>query len=484
MLFLAVHQFLVDPMSSMTLTSTYELNHGDNIIPNTIEDLDINFGEVECKIVTVYMNRLYVCSNERNENCYSWDLDTGKRQVHPALNYEYDSYCYHQVVEVNGKIMITGGIGDGSRLTKTAFLTPNFNWEEGPTMSKERAYHAAIAVDDTKVVLLGGSTGYTKLYNDETKSDTSLRYQSLSYYVRACKISDFNELGNDVILVLLSDKRMFTYNWQSNSWQELSDSWKASTEMKRNVLLFNAEGRLYWLGGSTSSLGNEYSSQVLERKNNEWISRGCDLATVGVAHYVKTNDPARLAPANVIDFDKNLVMNDKCMSIKSAEYPQKYPQGTDATLSISFPMQQCLNVSMKFQYIFDLPCNEHYLDINFITESDRDNVGIFCGSEIPHSSKMDEYQVTPLTNLDIHFRTDNSEAGLGFMLKVCTEACCYENGVANFWQEWSEWSHHFGCELNRQGRRRQCQEGCQNECLEDQYEVDTDKIEHYDTGKV
>ena len=450
-------------------------------MPNALDNLDINFGRVECKIVTVFMNRLYVCSNERNENCHSWDLNTGHQETHPPLNVEYNSYCYHQVVEVNGKIMITGGIGDGSRLTKTAFLTPNFNWEEGPTMSKERAYHAAVAMDDTNVVLLGGSTGYTKLYNDDTKSDTSLKYQSLGFYISACKISDFDELGNDMILVHLSNGNMFAYNWQSNSWQELSYSWKAPTEMTRNVLLFNTNGRLYLLGGSIYSTGGKYSSHVFERKNHKWV-KGCNMESAGVAHYI---GPLQvLEPTNgiVMNSNQKLVMNDTCIRIKSPDYFYNI----NVAFNVTLPEANCSwKVLLRFLDGFNLNCNNTIVNFTSFDGKDESHIGSYCGE---NTSILDSFHINPGQTFQVKFKSQSAFAEEGFAMKMCKEEdCCFHGVNPTYWEEWGEWSRPKLCpydelfiDNNIIKRSRICRSQC--ECKGEDVNIETENQQSSNKG--
>ena len=54
------------------------------------------------------MNHLYACSQDRNEQCYSWDFMTGEKSTHQPFGFDTDS-CSFTIVEVNGKIWLTGG---------------------------------------------------------------------------------------------------------------------------------------------------------------------------------------------------------------------------------------------------------------------------------------------------------------------------------------------------------------------------------------
>ena len=180
------------------------------------------------------MNRLFACSNIPGEKCYSWKFLTGEKETHPALNIEPDSYCGVALTEINGKIWITGGNND----RKTAFLQANFTWTKGPDLPEDKSYHVAIAIDRTRAVIFGDFySPDVWLYDDAKRSFEIRAPYDIGNEMTAGKLADFNEIGNDVILVLDNYGHMATYDWENDSWMRLDDSWALSKEMFFNSAL-------------------------------------------------------------------------------------------------------------------------------------------------------------------------------------------------------------------------------------------------------
>lgn len=125
----------MDNSDNNQLTSIYNLGTPNDLM-NSLAGLNIDFGTFSCKIVVPYLNRLYACSNNPGEECYSWDFYTGEKQSHAPLNDAIEGFCTFSVVEVNGKIWLTGGRDKNKvNLYDTYFLSPDFEWRRGPRFS-------------------------------------------------------------------------------------------------------------------------------------------------------------------------------------------------------------------------------------------------------------------------------------------------------------------------------------------------------------
>ena len=231
------------------------------------------------------------------------------------------------------------------------------------------------------------------------------------------------------------------------------------------------------MGGSSKWWGSEYASHVYERINGEWIE-SCEMKIGGIVYYIDSEFMPIPTDAIEIDSNKSLEMSDQCLRIKSPN--SNYPADLNAVINITFPEQTCWNVTMRFQFTFDLPlsinCSETFIDISYSGENGEQKVGRFCGNELPFNEEMDHFPVESGDQLNIHFKSDRSHQQ-GFMLKVCKEDCCYDmNGVPNFWQEWSQWTYQE--DQTYKIRERLCYDclECPNEEDHLDFEIDTDTM--------
>ena len=246
---IAVHQFLVEPQEANALTSSYNLNLCNTGLINPWNDLDISPDDnIQCKIVAIFNDRLFTCFTKRDQNCYSWDIHTLDRETHETFNTEYDWFCYYSVVEVNSKVMVNGGwfhdtpFGRGTNVSETWFLHLNFTWTRGPEMPFKRDSHTSIAINDTIVVIFGGTSAKVWIYDDELMIYTAKKDFFIGLDLTATKIKDFVGLTQDVILVRTGIE-MKVYDWEADHWFQLDSSWNMPTEYFYMATLFQADKR-------------------------------------------------------------------------------------------------------------------------------------------------------------------------------------------------------------------------------------------------
>ena len=197
------------------------------------------------KIVVIFQNGLYACSNIQDDECYSWDIDTGEKKIHEPVIDELARLGCFSIVEVNGKIWVNGGVNRYSYYyeKQTFFLSSNFEWSKGIYLPKNKAWHTSVAIDNIRVVLFGGETDHVWIYNDESETFEIKKPYNISRYLSACKVTNFYELGNDVILVRGSEGQMTIYDWKIDLWFKLDPSWTFPTLFYFNIALFQENGR-------------------------------------------------------------------------------------------------------------------------------------------------------------------------------------------------------------------------------------------------
>ena len=194
------------------------------------------------------------------------------------------------------------------------------------------------------------------------------------------------------------------------------------------------------------------------------------MKTGGRVHYIESIELPTSSDAVILDSNKTVHMKNKCMKLTTQNYPQNYPANLDVTIDVSFPNDDdnCWNVSMRFQSIFDIPenkgCLKSFVDI---TLQDETIVNKFCGSKAPENAALSFIQVKKGQMLSIRFRSDDAfDLGRGFMLKICKDECCFENGHSSFWEEWGQWSYPNTCphqhihNTNVAKRSRKCKNNC------------------------
>ena len=236
------------------------------------------------------------------------------------------------------------------------------------------------------------------------------------------------------------------------------------------------------VGGCKKWEGEDFSSQIFERVNGKWKERNYPLKSAGKATYLGGNKLKQSNDVLMMHGNQDVVLTNKCMKIVTPNYPQNYPSNWDAKVNISFPGGECWNVSMRFQYEFNLEhsqgCLNTFVNITlFGMDNIATNIGPFCGSEIQHNLTMDFNQAPPLEALQIHFRSGDETPQQGFLLKVCKEECCFKNGKPSHWLEWGQWSlpnicpytQHINTDVRK--RNRECKGDCH--CNRENVDVDT-----------
>ena len=230
------------------------------------------------------------------------------------------------------------------------------------------------------------------------------------------------------------------------------------------------------LGGSNDWYGGVWSNQVFERHEGQWIKK-CNLLWWGRVHYINSVHLPTSTDAVIMDTNKTAEMNDQCLRIMS---PINAKANLDSVVNVLFPdTSNCWNVSMRFQFSFNLQasdnCSDTFVEIN-------SGIGKFCGANIPYYENMNHVQFVKGQTLNIHFKIGALSQGDDqvFMLKLCREQCCYMNGEPSYWQQWGQWSYiDDNVERSLKKRERSCHNECDT-CPGMQFEADTDNM--VDTG--
>ena len=143
-----------------------------------------------------------------------------------ALRPYKESFCDFATVQLNGKLWLSGGKTPDVILSKSYFLMPNnFTWVEGPTLPTDLFEHTKVAVNDTSVVIFGSGTSGIWVYNEETGIFDTRNDFEIGDDVAACKLSNFKEIGKDIILAKGENGIMYTYDWETDIWMMLDVSW-------------------------------------------------------------------------------------------------------------------------------------------------------------------------------------------------------------------------------------------------------------------
>ena len=179
----------------------------------------------------MHQGRLYFCPNIKGLQCHSWDLETGEKATHePLHDFSEEWFCYYSYVSVNGKIWVHGGFlgpspyGSGMVTSASKFLGPDFTWSSGPYIPHYNFYHTSVAIDETRVVGFGGRFSNVWVYDDASGNFESKASKDVGSYLTATLVTDFIELGNNVILVQKADV-MKVYDWKIDQWSDLDSTW-------------------------------------------------------------------------------------------------------------------------------------------------------------------------------------------------------------------------------------------------------------------
>ena len=232
--------------------SIYTLNFCKAELHHVLQDAEVSpHGHNLCKFIVVYMDRLYSCSGEKSKTCQSWDINSGEKEIHAAMNTNENEWlCHFSYVEINDKIWITGGwhndapsYGIGNRTKLTSFLHPNFTWTQGPELPESKMHHSTVALDEHKVAIFGGyASAEVWIYDDVSMTFDIKKPYDIGEYTSVIKIKDFKEINKDVLLVRSADK-MLIYDWKMDYWFKLDSSWNVPSLYYLHTTFFQMEER-------------------------------------------------------------------------------------------------------------------------------------------------------------------------------------------------------------------------------------------------
>ena len=357
--------------------------------------------------------------------------------------------CNFAFVKVNGKVWLTGGYDNTYRWqTVTSFLLPDFTWIRGPDLPEKKTHHRMVTIEDTKVVIFGGKYPDVWIYDDESKTFDKKNPFYIGRHLSAYKITDFKELGKEVILVCKIGGSMYIYDWKIDFWYALPYSWKAPDHMYYHATFFEVNKRLFMMGGSTYWHGSPpWSNRVYERVNGEWV-RSCDIKREGHVSYIGETQ-LNVPNDNVLtlDSDRTIPMENKCLRVKFQQ------NVTISLLRLTFPAEICWNVSGVFQSAGSC------VNVSVSNGISEGKMGSYCDEPINY------IQISPGEILNIRITSNETST-----MKICKEECCHKDGIEDFWLQWGEWSDANTCPRNSyigenvKLRRRKCKSNC--ECNE------------------
>ena len=228
------------------------------------------------------------------------------------------------------------------------------------------------------------------------------------------------------------------------------------------------------IGGSYEWYGFDWSSQVYERVNGEWIEK-CNLNSPGKPHFIESYKPEEGIGAIVIDYNQTIHMDTNFLTVNFANAPANL----NVNLNISFPENVCWNVSINLSESSINHCHDTFINISLNRgNSEVVSMGHFCGHENSYNNHVIMAQVNPGGILTLDLITSNKKTTeQGFILKLCKEDCCYQDGKPSFWHDWGEWSNPNVCpykEHINEGLRkkeRTCKINCK--CNHETVKVDT-----------
>ena len=212
--------------------SVFDLHYPNVSSTSPLEGMAIRgFGQlvsvIGCRIMKIFQSRLYACV-DFGRLCISWDLTSGEMISHEPLEHGFiDQFCFFAVAEVNGKLWVSGGQADGLDRSDTFFLTSDFKWHRGPYLPFQSFFHTAVSIDDTRVLIVGGWVAADRylIYDDKYQTFVTKYAYELGQGLVASKVTDFQELGKDVILVRDNAGLFYTYDWIEDIWSKLDISW-------------------------------------------------------------------------------------------------------------------------------------------------------------------------------------------------------------------------------------------------------------------
>ncbi|XP_022751712.1 aldehyde oxidase GLOX1-like [Durio zibethinus] len=95
-------------------------------------------------------------TNEQDCFCHSVLLDIETAKIRP-LRLKYDTWCSSGALDVNGRLISTGGYNNGSDTVRILDICPNCDWQEYPgALGNGRWYATQVTLGDGRFMVFGG----------------------------------------------------------------------------------------------------------------------------------------------------------------------------------------------------------------------------------------------------------------------------------------------------------------------------------------
>ena len=160
------------------------------------------------------------------------------------INTRHPQHMHFGQATVNGKVWVNGGADQVFRFYKdTYFLIPEsgYSWVRGPDLPGYIAHHTAVTISPTQVAIFGGHNSNVWIYDDETGTFEVKRPFWLDLFVVAGKITDFDEIGKEVVLAVVKSRHAYVYDWRIDEWFKLGPSWNIPSNKQFNGLIFQKD---------------------------------------------------------------------------------------------------------------------------------------------------------------------------------------------------------------------------------------------------
>ncbi|XP_022754160.1 aldehyde oxidase GLOX1-like [Durio zibethinus] len=100
--------------------------------------------------------RIVEGTNEQDCFCHSVLLDIETAKIRP-LRLNYDTWCSSGALDVNGRLVSTGGYNNGSDTVRILDICPNCEWQEYPgALGNGRWYATQVTLGDGRFMVFGG----------------------------------------------------------------------------------------------------------------------------------------------------------------------------------------------------------------------------------------------------------------------------------------------------------------------------------------
>ncbi len=171
-----------------------------------------------------FKDALHFCAETGTDNCKKWNVDTAEWIDLSSRPLKTETGGY-RLIEINGKMWMTGGGGWNTEVASTNFMDANGVWTAGPNLPEANRLHNLVALSDHEVLYFGGYAfgsprWITYIYNDQTGTFTAKAgYSDPKYGTAAAKIRFSDD--RDVVLAVSSEgkKVVEIYDIAANKWE-------------------------------------------------------------------------------------------------------------------------------------------------------------------------------------------------------------------------------------------------------------------------